>query len=108
MWRENKVISVPCLAEEEEEPEGLWSSLLMCRALGNVEALHKIGENKFGSQGSRFGFLSQPVPAEMLKSLHRGSTHRGCPRSHTPQVPNLGQLYPPLGPASSSWAGEGS
>lgn len=73
MWAENKVISVPCLAEEEEEeegPEGLWSSLFMDSALGNVDALLKIWEKKFGSKGCRFGSPSQAGTAEMQKSLH--------------------------------------
>lgn len=106
MWRENKVISVPCLAEEEEEPEGLWSSLFMCSALGNVEALHKIGEKKFGSQGSRFGFPSQPVTAEMLKSLHRSRTHRGL--AHTPHGPKPWPAVSSPGTCQQQWAGEGS
>lgn len=100
MWAENKVISVPCLTEEEG-PEGLWSSLFMDSALGNVEALLKIWEEKFGSKRCRFGSRSQAVTAEMQKSLHlcmdRGAAHRGFAQG--PTLPVLPNLCPPLGPA---------
>lgn len=92
------MISVPCLAEEEEEPEGLWSSLLMDSALGNVEALHKIWQRKFGSKASRFGSPTQAVTADIQEvpaPLHRqrSRTHRGFAQGPTLLVtPNLGQL----------------
>lgn len=86
------MISVPCLAEEEEEPEGPWSSLFVDSALGNVEALHEIWQKKFGSKASRFGSPSQAVPAEIQETPapFRGAGHTEAlpkvPHSSWPQT----------------------